>query len=844
MILLAAVWLSGLLLGRQPYFILAIFLCSYIFLLLFFLMYLRKFPAALSPYVQKERYGAMTVFLLCLPLLFSGGFIRQQVYEHDVKDVLAVWKQLEEENETPVFVTGTVTGKAVDEENRVILTLSDCIVNADGNLPEEDWMAAGDCQVTVSGEGSKWMAESFIGNRIRVYGKFYLYEEAGNPGQFDAAAYYHGKGLFASVRAMRLEVLSEEISVLGHGMFLLKQRMREVLCELYTEEKAGVLAAMLFGDKDLLDPVVKELYRQNGISHILAISGLHISMICMGMFRVLRRIGVALWPASACTVCFLGFYVIFTGAGTSSLRAGIMCLVLLVAKLFRRSYDLLSSLSFAAILVTLLRPQEVTSAGFLLSFGAVLGVALAQEVQGKLAEIKMYAGESDGSSAVFGALWESFLFGGILQLVTLPVSLWFYYELSPYSVLLNLVIIPLASFVLGGGLFSILIGLFLPEPASFLAGGVYLLLSLYEWFCQVTQKLPYSFVLIGRPKIWQIALYYVGLAVMIWTMLRGSKRKIEVVPEIDKSKKTVSGKRTALLVMGMIFCLFILFLPKQPAFSLSFLDVSQGDGILLQTEEGEVLLFDGGSTAVSGVGEYRISPFLKQQGIALIDKVSVSHMDSDHYSGVLELLEAMPVYQGRATYLREYQGCVGICELVLPEVTEPSEEYLELVELCAEKNVEVRYLSAGDELYREEGLLIECVSPETARESKNDTSLVFLLQTPEMVVWLMGDAGIAAEEEIVMRLGNAGREVLADKFCILKVGHHGSRTSSGEAFLSYVEPDACVISCGYKNSYGHPHADVVRRLLDAGCRIYRTDLQGCVVVKRDRSGGAEVRSWR
>lgn len=852
MILFAAVWLSGILLGRLRPGLLVIFLCGYVLLLLFFLMYLRKFPAVLFPYVRKERYGAMTAFLLCLPLLFCGGFFRQQSYEGAVEKKLSAWQQIKAEEDC-IFVIGTVTGKTIQEE-KVILTLSDCVISVDGSatensqmpvgntilaerqVPEADWREAGDCQVTVTGEGSKWMAESFIGNRIRVYGAFYLYEAAGNPGQFDAATYYHGKGIFASVKAQRIEVLSEEISLPGQAMFLLKQKLRSVLSELYPENKAGVLVAMLLGDKDMLPEEIKELYQQNGISHILAISGLHISMICMGLFRILRRIGMSPWTASFSAFCFLGFYVIFTGAGTSSLRAGMMCLVLLAAKLLRRSYDLLSSLSLAAILVTLVRPQEITSAGFLLSFLAVLGVALAQEIERKRTE---WREQAEGGSRWQALLWsasDSLLFGGMIQMVTLPVSLWFYYELSPYSILLNLLIIPLATFVLGGGIFSILVGVFFPEVAGFLAGGVYLLLSFYEWFCRVTQKLPYSFVLVGRPEIWQMVAYYSCLALTVWLVLRG---RVQENGERQHDKK--AGR---LFAIGMFVCLFVLFLPQKKEFLLSFLDVSQGDGILLQTDEGKVLLFDGGSTDVSGVGEYRIGPFLKEQGIALIDVVSVSHIDSDHYSGVLELLAAMPVYEGRAAYLRDYNGAVGICELVLPEVAEPSEAYLEMVALCEEKNVTVHYLSAGDALYWEADLLIECLSPVDAKKSENDTSLVFLLQTSELVVWLMGDAGVETEEEIIHRLGEKVRETLAEKFCILKVGHHGSKTSTGDAFVSYVEPDVCVISCGYQNSYGHPHADVVRRLQDSGCEICRTDLQGCVMVQKGCSGEMEISGWR
>ena len=280
--------------------------------------------------------------------------------------------------------------------------------------------------------------------------------------------------------------------------------MRGTLLQLYSDASAGVLTAMLVGDKDLLPEEVETLYRQNGISHILAISGLHISMLCMGFFRLLRKVRIPLKAATFLTLAFLGFYVVLSGASTSSLRAGIMCLVLLLAKLLRRSYDLLSSLSFAAMCVTFLRPQELSSAGFLLSFGAVLGVATVQSIE-KSIEQKM------GSALRFGL--------GI-QLVTLPTSLWFYYEFSPYSIFLNLVIIPLATFVLGGAILSLLVGLVSLEIGSFFAGGTHVLLSFYEWLGRVTQKLPYSYVLIGQPKPWQIAVYYLVLFGVVWCTYR------------------------------------------------------------------------------------------------------------------------------------------------------------------------------------------------------------------------------------------------------------------------------------------------------------------------------------
>jgi len=275
-----------------------------------------------------------------------------------------------------------------------------------------------------------------------------------------------------------------------------------------------------------------------------------------------------------------------------------------------------------------------------------------------------------------------------------------------------------------------------------------------------------------------------------------------------------------------------------------FLDVSQGDGALITTAEGTVILSDCGSSDVSKVGEYRLSPVLKQNGILLVDLAVVSHLDSDHISGIKELLETMPVYEDELSFCAGYSGVVGMKELVLPKVSEKSEAYVELEKLALSKQVQVRYVQAGEMLYQEEELLIECIYPRDAKESENDTSLVFLLQTPELLAWFMGDAGIASEAEIMGRLAAVNMDALcAGKLVLLKVGHHGSKTSSGEAFLEFAGPDIAVISCGYRNSYGHPHKEVVERVLACGAEVFRTDLQGAVVVEIGSRQGVEVRSW-
>ena len=900
---LAVAWICGLLIAKwQLPFGKCIFIFSYFILISIFILKLKKEPRWLNSYVNPKRYPQMTLYFFCIPLLFFIGYERMDAMEHKMIEEKEAWYKLEVEGETYIFVEGVIKEK-YKEEDGIRLILQQCSIK-DYDSQQSD--KAGGCQITLEEEGTSIIPETLVGNKIKVYGNVFVYQNATNEGQFDAFEYYSVKGIYASIKALRLEVLEKNVSFLEQEMFLLKQKMRECLLSLYPKEKAGVLSAMLLGDKDLLEVEIKELYQKNGISHILAISGLHISMLCMGLYRFLRNIGSSVKLSTSITIVFLVFYVCYTGGSTSSLRAGMMCIVLLGAKLLRHNYDLLSSLALAGILVTAIRPMEITSAGFLLSFGAVIGVAIAKGIEEQIIQKKedlassLEKEKSDGSEIIENITegkcfvlrrlkkywkkrkkstslwWSSVLFSGMIQLVTTPISLWFYYELSPYSILLNVIILPLVAFILGGGIVSILLGLFVPSLAKLSVGGTYFLLSFYEWIGEQAQKLPYSFVLVGRPSVLQVVLYYGILLFVVWNIFFVKKRKQDVVLEqksvrnyscdIRKTEfisKQLDGKNhfceinkqrnmvrqicnkfsEMIFLVGVIASVSILFFPKTYETELVFLDVSQGDSMFLQTETGKTLLFDCGSSDVSKVGTYRLTPMLKQRGILLLDVVSVSHMDSDHMNGVKELLEQMPIYKGEVEFWKNYKGELGIKKIVLPKISEPSEEYIALVQLAKEKKVEIVYMEAGEALYEADGILIECLSPSNAKTSENDTSLVYLLQTKDVVVWLMGDAGVEVEQEIIETIGKNVIERLDDKFCVLKVGHHGSKTSSSEQFLRTIRPDIAIISCGYQNSYGHPHSQVLGVLEEVESKIWRTDLQGAIKIRR-KKGKWEVDSTK
>ena len=255
MIMLAAAWFAGLISAKvQPGLDEKYVIISYCILIFVSLFYVKKYPGLLSNYVQEAWYPQLTLLIFIIPILFLAGHGRMERVLLEQQLSAEPWETLAAQGETTVVVQGVVKEKRCEENT--ILVLSDCELV--GYYGEEN-LSAGNCQITVEEEGKEWLPETFVGNEVRVYGKFSVYSEAANPGQFDAKEYYRGKGLYANVKASRITVLNDRRDKVGHGMFLLKQRMRESLTGLYSTDKAGVLAAMMLGDKDLLEEDVKKL---------------------------------------------------------------------------------------------------------------------------------------------------------------------------------------------------------------------------------------------------------------------------------------------------------------------------------------------------------------------------------------------------------------------------------------------------------------------------------------------------------------------------------------------------------------------------------------------------------
>ncbi len=347
-------------------------------------------------------------------------------------------------------------------------------------------------------------SNSKIGNTIHIQGAYSTFETVSNPGGFDENLYYKSQGISAKIFADSLEIVNDRMDPLQHGLYLLRQRAMEQLLAVMEERDAGVLGAMILGEKSYLPADRKEQFQKTGIGHLLAISGLHVSLLGAGLFFFLRSYCLPMRQAVVFTVVFLFIYGQFTGFPVATERAVLMMACGLFARYTGRCYDALSAMALSGIITLLQQPLQLFQSGFILSYTAIAGIVLFSPVMEKLSPyFKKYG--------MRGKILQAVLSSVSVFLVTLPVLLWFFYEISPYAILANLVVLPLLSLLVGAGVFGCIISFFWKAAGGFLLSTVHYILRFYEIVCMVMEELPGHSVVTGRPALELILLYYVIL---------------------------------------------------------------------------------------------------------------------------------------------------------------------------------------------------------------------------------------------------------------------------------------------------------------------------------------------
>lgn len=627
------------------------------------------------------------------------------------------------------------------------------------------------------------------GMRVLVSGTLEEIPLPGNPGQFHERAYYYARKIKWYQDANQVQVLEENYDYLLRFQEQVKDRMKKGLSRSFSKEKAGILEAMLLGEKGNMDKEDTLLFQILGCSHILAISGLHLSILGGGLLKLLCRCSVPRRASIALSAGAMFFYGGLTGSGASVMRAAIMFAVSSGAFLAKRTYDFLSGISLAAILLLCESPYYLYDSSFLLSFGAVLGLAMVYPILFQKGKEKKGRGLAVLTEGVRSSVSVWFLL--------LPLVLYFFYELPIWGSIVSIFFMPLSELLLlsglAGGVFGCLPVTLPGQLAGLVASGI---LEVFLIMGRILKMLPGSLWIAGQPELWCCVLYYVAASLVLF-------RK-----SISPAGKTGKGMK---ILYGIAVLLLLIPIPKG-SLELTFLDVGQGDCACIQTASGTCYLIDGGSTTVSKVGKYRILPFLKASGIRRLQGIFVSHMDQDHVNGIQELLEMVKT---KETQLK-------VERLFLSKCAGTTKELEKLENLGKQAGCQVVYIQKGSKI-RDEDLLIECLGPGQIYEDSNESSLVLHVSQGDFDVLFTGDVEGKGEEQVLELL-----QECSVTWEVLKVAHHGSKNSSKETFLDCVKPKQAVISCGKDNSYGHPHREVMERLETRVQRIFITWKEGAV----------------
>ena len=340
-----------------------------------------------------------------------------------------------------------------------------------------------------------------------------------------------------------------------------------------------------------------------------------------------------------------------------------------------------------------------------------------------------------------------------------------------------------------------------------------MILAFYEQCCYLFEQLPFQDGYLGAVGKGRIFLYYLLLFLLL---------------HIVTSPKDIKKLYPNFWNRIFLFLLLIFLTCRIPGgFEITMLDVGQGDCVIIRNSNQKVYLSDGGSSSISRVGKYRLLPFLKYKGYGNIEAVFISHLDGDHYNGILELLQQMEAEKIKIGYL------------VLPgEVKKQKDqrEKLEELLLLAKKNrIQMIYMNQGD-TFKDERMIIHCIHPAKGkgRGDSNDDSLVLELSYGEFDVLLTGDVEASGEEKIIEYLEK--REEEEKTYEVLKIAHHGSAGSSTELFLGKIKPILGLISCGRDNRYGHPAEETLKRLEKYGVKILDTREGGAITIKVNKKG--------
>ena len=743
-----------------------------------------------------NRSSLMARFCLCLivlviliTLLISKGHPYSHIFFNAEKEV---------KDGAYVSMSAVVTGKAERENGQTLILKTKHLIHKNQSA------GAFCCLIYDAPE-----TDLRIGDHVTVSGTIGYFEHNRNPGNFDLHFHYGIRGIGGIIKPASMTVERKRLYSIKELIYRFSVRCNLVIRSVMGEQNGSVLSAMLLGKKNMIDSDIKELYQKNGIAHLLAISGLHLSLIAEGLCFILKKSKCSFVIRHTATILFLCGYLIMTGFQIALVRAFIMFIIKTLAALTGKCYDALTGLFVSAVIILAAGPFYLWDVSFQLTFAALLPICAFSPQRSE-----------EGSSAfqtlrqlIIKRLKESLCLSAYVMLFTAPVLFWHFFEAAPLSMVLNLIMIPLLTLIVAGGIAGILLTLCIPFIGSYAAVLPFSLVTgclwVYTSLCKAVTILPFYRLITGRPvkMMMVICICVLGAVFVIQRNMPGHKRAcmISLAAAAVCVMITAASRRMAN------------YLDHDT--SVTMLDIGQGDCFYISDSCGHHYLIDGGSSSVEHVAKYRIEPFILSQAVTRLDGVFVSHGDDDHINGIEEMLQ------------RQDNG-VRIKRIFITEPFYDDDHLLSLAENANRNNVTVSRIRSGDSLTSGDDCLTCLGPPRSGKKmnqlpaSGNEASMILSLQRGRFSMLFTGDTEGAGEQILCEKI--AGQH-----YDVLKTAHHGSKNSTSREFLDLVKPEICLISAGKDNLYGHPDKKTLQRIKEAGSKSMCTIGKGAVTIATD-----------
>jgi len=600
---------------------------------------------------------------------------------------------------------------------------------------------------------------------------------------FNYRNYLYSKNIVAIGEELyKLEKTNNKLNFIESGSIKIREYMSSVIDNHYPKEEAQTLKALLIGENSNLDEDVERFYQKAGIIHVLVVSGAHIALIIVSLKFLLDKLKVSKRIYSYVLIFLIIIYVYITGAGESILRAGIVSIIVLIANILGRENDTITTVFLSAFILSFMNPMIIYSVGFQLSFAGALGIILLNN------EIKKYL------KILPKGICELISVSISAQIFVLPITAYHFNSINLIGTISSIVVMPIIEMLTPLGFMSIL-----PGIGEFLIGANYFLLNLLFADAKVFSYINIFEIIVPTPKKFFIVIYYSFLLLFFLTKMN--------------KKITIS---IFLILFGMGISVNLL---KPQDLQIDYLYVGHGDSMFIVTPNKETILIDTGDNYVYknnvyNMAEKTVVPFVLGKGYKKIDLVILSHLDSDHAGGVETIIEKLDVKQ-----------------LIIGENSSNTNRFLEIEKVCNENNIPITLVNEGDK-FNIGHIKFNILAPFTElNESENNNSIVLMMEYKDKKALFMGDMELEGEEILVEKYN-----IDAD---ILKVGHHGSTTSSTEELIKEVAPEISIISVGERFA-SLPSEEVLDRLKN--CDIYVTKEDGGICVIINKKGEIELKT--